>query len=159
MSDLRRTILRAGWFLAGAAVLVFAQTPETKKSGPLVRRDLIRTAAPVFPEIKRDLFSMARFSASFASGTPMALSPADEKPPADEPVPPPPAVVRYVGYIKYATVDKPVAIVLINGEAWAVSEGEPIGNGWTAVRITEKEIELQNPEGKNLVFLYQGEGL
>jgi len=158
MSDLRRTILRAGWFLAGAAVLVFAQTPETKKPGPLVRRDLIRTAAPVFPEIKRDLFSMARFSASFASGTPMALSPADDQPPADEPAPPPPAVVRYVGYIKYATVDKPVAIVLINGEAWAVSEGEPIGNGWTAVRITEKEIELQNPEGKNQVFLYQGEG-
>jgi hypothetical protein len=156
-------ILRFGGFLAGAAILVFAQAPETKKSAPLVRRDLIRTAAPVFPEIKRDLFSMARFTASFASGTPMALSPAGEKPPADEPVPPPPpVVVRYVGYIKYATVDKPVALVLINGEAWAVSEGELIGNGWTAVRVTEKEIELRDPEGKNLVFLYQdgqGEGL
>jgi len=162
MSDFRRTILRAGGFLAGAAVLVFSQAPETKKPAPLVRRDLIRTAAPIFPEIKRDLFSTARFSASFASGMPLAFSPAGDRPPAEEPAPPPLAVVRYVGYIKYATADTPIALVLINGEAWAVSEGEPLGNGWTAVRVTEKEIELQNPEGKNLVFLYQdgqGEGL
>lgn len=143
---------------AAAAVFLSAQAPARKTVPPLVRRDLIRTASPAFPAIKRDLFSTARFSASFASGLPQELRPAGHRPPDGEPAPPPPAVVRYVGYIKYAAGGKPVALVLINGEAWAVSEGEPVGNGWTAVRVTEKEVELRNPEGKNLVFLYQGEG-
>lgn len=158
VSNSRKRLPLAAVGAAAAAVFLSAQAPAEKTVPPLVRRDLIRTASPAFPEIKRDLFSTARFSASFASGLPQEMMPAGNRPPDGEPAPPPPAVVRYVGYIKYAAEGKPVALVLINGEAWAVSEGEPVGNGWTAVRVTEKEVELRNPEGKNLVFLYQGEG-
>ncbi|MBN1939374.1 MAG: hypothetical protein JW843_07300 [Candidatus Aminicenantes bacterium] len=161
MSSLMRSIRGAAGFLAAAAALVFAQAPAEKIAPPLVRRDLVRTAARTFPEIKRDLFSTARFSASFAAGQPAGFMPGGGMPPVGEPPPPPPAVVRYVGYIKYAAADKPVALVLINGEAWAVLEGETLGNGWTAVRVTENEVELRDPEGKNQVFLYQpgqGEG-
>jgi hypothetical protein len=153
-----RRIWAAGIF-AAAAVLILAQAPADKAAPPIVRRDLVRTAARKFPAIKRDLFSTARFSGSFASGMIPPSPPTGTGVPAGEPAPPPPAVVRYVGFIKYAAADKPVALVLINGEAWAVSEGEVLGNGWTAVRVTEKEVELRNPAGENLVFPYQpGQG-
>jgi len=158
MSSRRKMMRAATVILAAAAAFLSAQAPASKSPAPLVRRDLLRTAPPVFPEIQRDLFSVARYVAPLGPGTSFTPMQAGDKPPEDQPVAPPPAVVRYVGYIKYASEEKPVALVLINGEAWAVKEGEPIGNGWTALRVTEKEIELQDPEGKKLVFPYQGEG-
>ena len=147
--------------LAGifAAVLCLraGSTPGTGDLPPLIRRDLIRTAAPVFPKIKRDPFSRVAFVPDFAADAESRILREKDLPPANEPPPPPPPTVRYIGFIKYADPGAPVAIVLIDARAWAVAEGETMGNGWSALKITDKRIELRNPEGNTLVFIYEGE--
>jgi hypothetical protein len=145
---------RLGGIVAAAFCLGAGTNPGTDQLPPLVRRDLIRTAVPVFPKILRNPFSTILF---VSDSTISPKSPEMGGPPANEPPPPPPATVRYVGFIKYAAQQTLVAIVLINGRAWAVSEGESIGNGWSALKISDKSIELRNPEGNNLVFMYEGE--
>jgi hypothetical protein len=157
--------IHAGWVGAMALIpaVIFAFSggnPGTDNPLPLVRRDLIRTKAPEFPAMIRDLFSTVAFIESApAPGSTESLM--NDKAMADEPVPLPPAAVRYVGYIQFANKGADngslVAIVTINGRAWAVSEGELFGEGWSALKVTVKEIELQNPEGKKLVFMYEGE--
>ncbi len=156
MNDHPRRIGSGALLLIAAAAVLFGTAPQAGNQPPLIRRDLIRTTAPEFPEIKRDLFSIVAFISSAApiSGVPQAQ--ANEAAEAEIPEPPP-VPVRYVGFIRYAEGGSMVAIVIIGPEVFAVSEGQPVGNGWTALRVTEKEIELQNPEGKKLVFPYQGE--
>lgn len=156
MNDHPRKIGTGALLLIAAAAVLFGTAPQAGNQLPLVRRDLLRTAAPEFPAIKRDLFSIVSFISPGAPTSRLPLSQAAETDEAEIPEPPP-IPVRYVGFIKYAEGDSIVAIVIIGPEVWAATEGQPIGNGWTALRVTEKEIELQNPEGKKLVFLYQGE--
>jgi len=143
--------------VAAAVCLRAGPNPGTDDLPPLIRRDLIRTAAPVFPKIRRDPFSTVAFISDFADDAESRIFREKGLPPANEPPPPPPPTVRYVGFIKYADQKVPVAIILIDAKAWAVSEGESLGNGWSALKITDKQIDLRNPEGNNLVFLYEGE--
>ncbi|HNQ80589.1 MAG: hypothetical protein PHF93_00140 [Acidobacteriota bacterium] len=124
---------------------------------PLIRRDLLRKEAPVFPKIVRDPFSTVVFIVdSGESGEPSDLT-GKELSPAETPPPPPPPVVRYIGFARYAAPGPPAAILVINDRPWALAEGETAPNGWTALKITDKEITLRSPEGNTLVFLYEGE--
>ena len=144
--------------VAAALCLRAGPNPGPDNLPPLIRRDLIRTAAPVFPKVKRDPFSTVAFvSDSAAAAAESRILREKDLPPANEPPPPPPPTVRYVGFIKYADPGAPVAIILIDARAWAVAEGETLGNGWSALKITDKRIELRNPEGNTLVFIYEGE--
>ena len=155
--------------LAAAALLLASVLPAagpdsgTETRPPLVRRDLIRTAAPEFPKIKRDLFSTIPFTDadldfSAASGEPGSADRPGGPPQKEEPALPPPPDVRYLGFIRNLPRKTITAIVLIDDKAWAVSEGEVFAFGWSALKVSDKEIELQNPLGEKLVFLYEGEG-
>ena len=141
--------------VAAALCLRAGPNPGPDNLPPLIRRDLIRTTAPVFPKIKRDPFSAVAFVSDSADDAESRILREKELPPANEP--PPPPTIRYVGFIKYADSGAPVAIILIDARAWSVAEGETLGNGWSALKITDERIELRNPEGNTLVFIYEGE--
>ncbi|MHB8054153.1 MAG: hypothetical protein ACYDH3_02765 [Candidatus Aminicenantales bacterium] len=151
--------------IAAAAPLLAALLAAGSGSGtdilpPLIRRDLIRTTAPVFAEIKRDLFSTVPFVAGGGDvagvpGVPGSGQPGSPR--KEEELLPPPADVRYVGFVRNVPQKTLVAIVLIDDKAWAISEGELFAFGWSALKVTDKEVELQNPLGKKLVFMYEGE--
>lgn len=152
-------------FAAAAALLAAALFVSGDDSPrPLVRRDLIRTASPEFPKIKRDIFSTIPFAPAegdFAAG-PGGLGESGVGRPGGtrdkaEPALPPPAEVRYVGFIRNLPRRTVTAIVLIDEKAWAVSEGEVFAFGWSALKVSDEEIELLNPLGEKLVFLFEGE--
>ncbi|HQF99259.1 MAG TPA: hypothetical protein PLX98_12755, partial [Candidatus Aminicenantes bacterium] len=77
---------------------------------PLIRRDLLRKEAPVFPKIARDPFSTVAFIVDAGeSGEPSDLT-GKELSPAETPPPPPPPAVRYIGFARYAAPGPPAAI-------------------------------------------------
>jgi hypothetical protein len=150
---------------AAAAVLVFAhsgQVPAEDASKPIIRRDLIRLTAPVFPPVKRDPFSVVAFvGGRQVLGDPAARAgfpPEREAPPVVDAAPPAP-VVRFVGsiLIRNKAGNVYTALVLVDGAASAVSVGDTFGRGWKVLNITEKELMVQDPDGTTQVFVFQGE--
>lgn len=63
--------------------------------------------------------------------------------------------VRYIGYVRSGT--KIVALVIFQGEALAVAEGEMIAEGITVKTIGLEEIEVIGPDSKPSMFLLEGE--
>jgi Tfp pilus assembly protein PilP len=143
---------------AGLAAGQTVPAPAVKKElPPLIRRDLIPAAARTFPPLKRDPFSAQIFAGNEtavpAGGGGFAGIPPEVKP-AEEPPPILPVAFRFVGYIKSSA--GLVGLVLFQGQALAVREGDEAGPGWKVVRITAKEIEIQGPDGKTQVFPLEG---
>jgi hypothetical protein len=63
--------------------------------------------------------------------------------------------LRYMGYVRSGT--KIVALVIFQGEALAVAEGEMIAEGITVNKIGLEEIEVIGPDAKTSTFLLEGE--
>ena len=164
MNKIMRTMtFAAAALLPAAAFPAAGPVSGTEARPPLVRRDLIRTTAPEFPKIKRDLFSTVPFTDaetdfSAGPGGPTSTEGPGGPPKKEEPALPPPPSVRYLGFLRNLPQKTITAIVLIDDKAWAVSEGDVFAFGWSALKISDEEIELLNPLGEKLVFLYEGEG-
>ncbi len=160
----RNKAARRGLFgMAVAALSLFALSatiPAEDVSKPLIRRDLIRQAAPVFPPLKRDPFSVVPFAGGQESFDNPAFGavppPARETPPIIETAPPAP-LVRFVGFLRNNKSNDYTALVLVDGAASAVSVGDTFGQGWIVLKITEKELTVQDPAGTTQVFAIQGE--
>jgi hypothetical protein len=63
--------------------------------------------------------------------------------------------LRYIGYVRSGT--KIVALVIFQGEALAVAEGEMIVEGITVKKIGLEEIEVIGPDSKPSMFSLEGE--
>ncbi|MFC2163400.1 hypothetical protein ACFLT2_00215 [Acidobacteriota bacterium] len=63
--------------------------------------------------------------------------------------------LRYIGYVRSGT--KIVALVIFQGEALAVEEGEMIVEGITVKKIGLEEIEVMGPDSKPSMFSLEGE--
>jgi len=63
--------------------------------------------------------------------------------------------LRYIGYVRSGT--KIVALVIFQGEALAVAEGEMIAEGITVKKIGLEEIEVMGPDSKISMFSLEGE--
>lgn len=63
--------------------------------------------------------------------------------------------LRYIGYVRSGT--KIIALVIFQGEALAVAEGEMITEGITVKKIGLEEIEVLGPDSKSSMFLLEGE--
>ncbi len=157
------------WICALVAVAVgggfLAATGEEKPAaGPvsLIRWEwLPATPAPPAPP-KRDIFSprstpvpgedRVRPDAVFArpgEAPPEAGGkPTEPQPPAFE--------LRFIGWSFGVAQKRLVGIVLLDGTAAAVAEGETLANGFTVTRITRREIEVRGPDGKTQTFALEG---
>lgn len=157
--------------LGAAAVLaavVFAvgqkPAPDAKKpakaAGPLVRLDLLAAVRSGPTPLLRDLFLPQGPGSEGSAAMPVVLGgpvrpglvPAGENPAEGEA---PPPVVRYVGFVR--SQGRFLALVLIDGQAAALAEGEAAGAAGRIVKITAGEIEIQGADGKSQKFALEGE--
>lgn len=162
VSGLAAAVLAAGILAASAAA------PEGKTAAPaavrLVRVDLLsKTPAEIVPP-RRDIF---RAQPAFAAPGPGSLP--QNVPQLTEPVPPPaepekepeeavsePGLdLTYVGYISSAR--RIVALVVVDGQAQAVAEGEEVVPGVKIEKVSRDKISLLGPGSKRTVVPLQGE--
>jgi len=146
---------------AAAAVLVIAAPAGGEKAAPaeplkpLVRLDLLRLAPPALAPERRNIFVAG--AAAVAAGQAQDEESETEIPAdrGDAAVAPGEAfALQYVGYIHSAR--GVIGLVIVEGTAQAVAQGEPVQPGYTATRITAKEIEVTGPDGKARIYPLQG---
>jgi hypothetical protein len=73
--------------------------------------------------------------------------------PADVAAAPP--SVRYVGFVR--SQGRFMALVLVDGQAGALAEGDMAGTVGKVVKITATEIEILGADGNSLKFALEGE--
>lgn len=143
---------------AGAAV---------EKAPPLVRMDLLAAGPSETVPPGRNIFSPQPVqpvrAASAAPGMPAmpGLPPAGAIVPEaqSETAAPPVAGVdlRFIGYVDSPRTRKIIGLVIFQGQARAVVEGEVISEGVRVVKIGRGEIEVALPDGSTRTFSLEGE--
>lgn len=78
-------------------------------------------------------------------------------PQADEDAAPPVIAVnlRYIGFIESA--QRMIALVVFEGQAIAVVEGEVVGEGIRIGKITREQVEIVLPDSSTRLFSLEGE--
>lgn len=155
-----------------AAALTAGAAPQSKPAGDkaaeapkrLVRMEAVapRDRAPA--AAKRDIFSPGGYltpAAAVGPGGRTAAGTVEEAAATeDAPVsvmPPVPGLnLRFMGFSLNPAQGRIVGLILLDGRALAVAEGEVLDNGWTVVRVVRREIEVRGPDGKALTFALEG---
>jgi hypothetical protein len=156
------------WGLAGAGlVLGFGQDkPPTaekaaaaKASKPLIRMDLLQKGDRNAAFVKRDIFiPQSDLGLSGTLSAPPGVRMAKAGAAGESAAPEPQALslnVRYLGFIQ--SKQKMTALVLFEGQAVAVAEGDALGPAWKVVKISAGLIEIQGEDGKSQTFALEGE--
>jgi len=122
--------------------------------GSLIRKDLLGRGRPADVRPRRNIF--------IRNG-----GPASEAPPADvsRPIPEPPVSpaqpaavepdIRFVGCV--VTARKAVAIVLVEGQALAVAEGDRLAEVFTVQKISPEALALVDDQGQTRTISIRGE--
>ncbi len=141
------------------------KTIEDKSVQRLVRLDLLNLPNGGTSPPKRNIFapasSAARTPAADAAATGMSEAPFQVEqsgtPPVQEQAPPTLAVnLRYIGFV--VSSDRFVALIILEGQAVAVSEGEVVAEGLRIGKITTEEIEVVLPDSSVRKYSLEGEG-
>jgi hypothetical protein len=156
------------WGLAGAVlVLGFGQNKPSsgdtaaaaKATKPLIRMELLQKGDREAAFAKRDIFIPEN---GLGPGGTLSASPGVRRTKAgaagESAAPEPQALslnVRYLGFIQ--TKQKMTALVLFEGQAVAVAEGDTLGSVWKVVKISAGLIEIQGEDGKSQTFALEGE--
>jgi len=151
------------FFLALAIVPGKAQEKprqaETKLQG-LIRMEWLRADVPPPSPPKRDIFSAragyAPVPAEAAADLSPTRRPGTEKEEENALQAASGLDLRYFGYSFNPARKKIVGLVLLNGQAVAVEEGETPVSGFKITAITRKAVEIVGPDGKILTFALQG---
>jgi hypothetical protein len=138
---------------------------EDKSVQRLVRMDLLNFPQGETSPSKRNIFAPAISSARPAvAGVPAAGLPEapfqaeQEGTPAAQEQPPPTLTVnlRYVGFV--VSSHRFVALIILEGQAVAVVEGEVVAEGLRIGKITPEEIEIVLPDSSVRKYSLEGEG-
>ena len=150
-------VTAAGLGLAGlvGAEMSSAKAAKAETVKPLVRLDLLQPVAATLVPERRNIF----IGGSGESAVPLLPSPGGNRASAavksEEAEPDEDASeVQYVGYI--LSPRGLIGLVLVQGTAQAVAQGEAVLPGYTVTRITRKEIEIAGPDGAKKTHLLQG---
>jgi Tfp pilus assembly protein PilP len=141
---------------AGAEEKAAARSGVQKVLKPLVRTEWLQKKSGPAAPVKRDIFSPQGASGSDAITPIEAPEKAAESRKAKveaESV----AVsfnLRYVGYIQ--SKQKVVGLILLDGQALAVEEGDSVGQGFKILKISAKEMEVEEPSGKLVTLALEG---
>lgn len=142
------------------------RSPEEKPAGEkvkkgLIRKDLLRPGAGEARLPKRNIFSPRSSLTSpvlAPSQTPLSVeqSEGQETPGGTAGTPPPITInLRYIGYIESSR--KMIALIILEGQALAVAEGEWVGEAVKIGKITTTEIEIVLPDSTTRKFSLEGE--
>ncbi len=143
--------------------------PQTKKSGaekisPLIKTNLLPKKDFSSPFILRNIFSPQRDSASLDissserlfGGLGKIISNRQDEPKGEKESPAGYNLsLRYIGYIY--SPGKTIALIIYNGLAMPVAEGEFISSEFQVVKITPAEIIIAGPNKKEIRFSLEGE--
>lgn len=169
-------VLAAGGSLRltlGAGVPVQAKIAAVNPVAPLVRTDLLaRVPTPAGPP-KRNIFSAQAASAGRAAavaspgavtaGLPLANAAAGtvlSQAPAEAPPAATPAFsvdLRYIGFVDSRRTGKIIGLVIFQGQARAVNEGEVISEGIRIGQVSREAIEVILPDSSRRTFPLEGE--
>jgi hypothetical protein len=157
-----------------ACVMSAAQNRARAKAKPspaeegqfTLRMDLLQLPEKEMAAPRRNIFAPQRGGgarpadlSSFESQQPVRGMTDEESPVLPgEPVPAPPVVtvnLRYIGYIESSR--KMIALVVFEGQAVAVVEGEVVGEGVRIGKITREEVGLILPDSSTRAFPLEGE--
>jgi hypothetical protein len=161
----QRTITAIGLLVAvlmtaGAAAQSKPAVDKAAAPKRLIRMEAIapRDRAPAVA--KRDIFSPGGYLAPPAVAGPggrMAGGTAAAAEAEIPEAPPAPALnLRFMGFSLNPAQGRIIGLILLDGKAMAVAEGETLDNGWTVVRVARREIEVRGPDGKTLTFALEG---
>jgi len=149
------------WNLAGGIFAGQGQGEVVRPSVParLVRMDLLASTPAETNLPLRDIFKprgpslAAEFQGSEAV---VRESSAGIVRPSEDPIPAQPALnLVYIGYIRSARAM--IALVIADGQAAAVAEGEEVFPGVTVVKVTPDRIDLSGPGSETSSVPLQGE--
>ncbi|MBN1273092.1 MAG: hypothetical protein JXB26_12550 [Candidatus Aminicenantes bacterium] len=151
-------VLTAGWLAASG------QKQEQKTEGGdqnKIRTDLLRTTPSEPPETIRNIFTTAPLTGPEEKRAAEISIPVEnrsieeEKTGADED----PASFRldlqYIGYIH--SQGRLVALIFLEGNAFAVEEGELLAEGIKVGKITPRSLEIVGPGAEKHSYPLQGE--
>ena len=156
-------------FICGLAGAVFGlsqdKTSSAEKPGALkaqkflIRMDLLQKKERAAAFAKRDIFVPGSSVEPRAtpSGADEAKRPNMNQEEGAVPAAPQEAALnlRYIGYIQAKS--KFIALVLFEGQAVAVGEGDMLGSAWKVAKIAAGEIEIQGLDEKSQKFALEGE--
>jgi len=142
--------------LAAAALVIGGAWAQS-----LIRKDLLKEKPGEIAPPRRDIFSPrtafappgfsqpgespgGRVTDTGRSDTPPAIEPAE-----------PSLDLSYIGYVQSA--HKMIALIILEGQAMAVSEGEEVLPGMKVGKVAPDRIDLIGPDAKRLSFPLQGE--
>lgn len=110
---------------------------------------------------QRDIFSPSRYAPAdipASGGRAEPGRPGGEEDAVEREAPPVPALsLRFIGYSHNPGLNRTVGLILLDGVARAVGEGDVMPNGLEIVRVTREQIEARKPDGETLTFSLEGD--
>lgn len=143
------------------------QTEEKKilpsKMSSLIRIDLLPQAKKIPPAVHRNIFSPQIFSASGSVASLEKKEPIGERREINSKEEKEKTAnqsdyflsFRYIGYVHSA--HKTIALIIVNGLAMAVEEGEYVLPDFKVVKIRPEEIIIAGPDKGEIRFSLEGE--
>jgi hypothetical protein len=141
--------------LAGAMDNQEATTAEASAGQSLIRKDLLKQPWPADVRPRRNIFVRGGGTA-VEPGPPVKVSPSRADTASDKAEPESIGPdIRYVGCV--VTPRKTVAIVLVDGQALAVAEGDQVAAFFVVQKISPEALELADPDGRRRTISITGE--
>lgn len=151
-----------------SALLLFGRIQEeAEKTEPMkgsensfIRMDLLSKGKKPLPSPMRNIFTVRNTRAS-EEFSPEALEERMKEIRGEQNIQEkseksiPPLNLRYLGYVLSGR--RTVGLVVFNGEALAVLEGELLTEDFAVGRISHEEIEILGPDSKSVMFALEGE--
>jgi hypothetical protein len=150
-------MLAGGLLVAGSADKRPAGTTDPSAGQSLIRKDLLLKPRPVEVRPRRNIF--VRGGGAVAQPWPAAnVVPPQAATPSDKAVAESAGPdIRYIGFV--TTAQKIVGLVLVNGQALAVAEGDRVAGDYTVLKISPETLELAGPDGQTITVSIKGENI
>lgn len=134
---------------------------KKKEPHSLVRRDLLTPTRKFLPAAQRNIFTRQRtasgeegipFSGAADFQTPEQIKSASQPVSAVEEVR---SIIRYIGYVRSG--DRVVALIIVEGNTYAVESGDVLEMGVSISEITPNEIEISDRGSEPVRISLEGE--
>jgi hypothetical protein len=142
-------------FLAGPVDQQEAKTAEPSFGQSLIRKDLLRPPRSADVRPRRNIFIRGG-GTSVEPGPPANAVPPQAVTLSDKAEPESLGPdIRYVGCV--ITPRRTVAIILLDGQALAVAEGDQVAAIFTVQKISREALDLADPDGQRRTISIGGE--
>jgi hypothetical protein len=169
---MKARIIRLAFFILflSAGLCLWAGEEKLQKQGletggekSLIRKDLLLREKTELGNPVRNIFALSRSSNREIQGNEANLQPSQHQGQHQDPALPNkyeassslPVNIRYIGYV--ISADKIVALIVFEGNALAVENGELISDGVKIGKITAEEIEIVGSGSQKRRYYLEGE--